>query len=391
MKIVDVKTYPLMYWKDVPRIPRCFFLTKVMTDEGVFGFGEASSTYGHCYPLVVQEIVEGTFKRILVGEDPLRIEHLITKMRTYVWGYLGSSGVTCQAIAAVEIALWDILGKVANLPVYKLLGGDKEAIEVYACGTVKFDVDPTWHCEIFKEWLEKYGLKGVKIRVGKSKEWDEEFARVAREYIGPDKKLMIDAYMTYSPETAIEMAQRFAKYTPYFLEEPLPQDDTASLVRISRMSPVPIALGEHVTSLHGFKELVSLGIGNVFQPDVTISGGILEGMKICSMAEAFSVRCIPHIGGLTAVGIAANLHLALAHRNAKLLEIDVWEYQPLRDELLREPIFSMTDMSDGTMKAPGKPGLGIEINEEVLEKYPYKKGTPMYPEDFFPNYGAGRL
>lgn len=130
MKITDVQCYPLMYWKDVPRIPRCFFLVKVTTDEGLFGFGEASSSYGHCYPLVVQQLVDGTFKRVLTGEDPTRIQHLVVKMRTYTFGYLGAGGVASQAISAVEIALWDILGKAANLPLYKLLGGDKDAVVV---------------------------------------------------------------------------------------------------------------------------------------------------------------------------------------------------------------------------------------------------------------------
>lgn len=391
MKITDIQCYPLMYWKDVPHIPRCFFLVKVSTDEGVFGFGEASSSYGHCYPLVVQEVVDGTFRRVLTGEDPTRIQHLIAKMRTYTWGYLGAGGVASQAVSAVEIALWDILGKVAGLPVYKLLGGHKNAVEVYACGTVKFDVEPAWHCELLQKWKESYGLLGFKIRVGHSKAWDEEFARAARQTVGPNSKLMIDAYMTYSAETAAEMARRFAPYEPYFFEEPLPGEDFNALARLTKSSPIPIALGERVGTLFGFQQLLENGVGNVFQPDVTISGGIAEGMKICSMAEAFSVRCMPHIGGLTAVGIAANLHLALAHTNARLLEVDPWEYQPLRDELLREPIFDLKNLRDGKMPAPEKPGLGIEIDETVLEKYPYQPGTPMYPEDYFPSYGAGRL
>lgn len=253
---------------------------------------------------------------------------------------------------------------------------------LYACGTVKFDVEPAWHCELLQKWKERFGLRGFKIRVGHSKAWDEAFAREARQTVGPDSKLMIDAYMTYSAETAAEMARRFAPYEPYFLEEPLPGEDYGALARLTRSSHIPIALGERVSTLFGFQQLLTNGVGNIFQPDVTIAGG---------MAEAFSVRCMPHIGGLTAVGIAANLHLALAHPNAKLLEVDPWEYQPLRDELLREPIFDLINLQDGKMPAPQKPGLGIDIDESVLAKYPFEPGTPMYPEDYFHNYGAGRL
>ena len=114
MKIVDVQTYPLMYMKDAPKIPRTFLLCKVTTDEGLFGWGEASSAYGHSYPLVVKEIIDHTLKRLILGEDPSDIERLVSKMRIWIWGYLGTTGVSNQAIAAVEIALMDILGKRAN-------------------------------------------------------------------------------------------------------------------------------------------------------------------------------------------------------------------------------------------------------------------------------------
>lgn len=215
MKIVDVQTYPLMYMKDAPKIPRTFLLCKVTTDEGLFGWGEASSAYGHSYPLVVKEIIDHTLKRLILGEDPSDIERLVSKMRIWIWGYLGTTGVSNQAIAAVEIALMDILGKRANLPLYRLLGANRDAIELYATGAANFDVDYDWHREFFSRPL-KAGFKGVKCRVGKSKDWDEGFVANIRDFIGPNRRLYIDAYMTYTPETAFEMARRFAQYKPYF-------------------------------------------------------------------------------------------------------------------------------------------------------------------------------
>ncbi len=388
MKVVDIQTYPLMYMKDAPRIPRSFILVKITTDDGYVGFGEASSAYGHSYPMVVREIVDHTLKRLVVGEDPRDIERLVTKMRTWIWGYLGSAGVSNQAIAAVEIALWDIAGKAANMPVYKMLGANRDAIEIYATGATNFDVDYDWHCAFFNRCLEQ-GFKGVKVRVGKSKDWDEGLVRAVREYIGPDRRLMVDAYMTYTPETAFEMAERFAAYKPYFFEEPLSQYDLVSLQKITRRSPVPIALGERVTSLYEFKSLVQQGIGAIFQPDATIAGGISEARKICALGEAFSIECIPHIGGLTAVGIAANLHLSLACRNVKLLEVDAAAYQPLRDIILKDPIFHPDRMVDGMLKPSEKPGLGIEINEDALKEFQYERG-PVYP-DYYPQYGSGIL
>lgn len=388
MKIVDVITYPLMYMKDSPKIPRSFLLCKVVTDEGLVGWGEASSAYGHSYPLVVKEIVDHTLKRLVVGEDPMDVERLVSKMRTWIWGYLGPVGVSNQAIAAVEIALMDIMGKKAGLPLYKLLGGNKNEIEIYATGCTNFDVDYEWHREFFSRAI-KAGFKGVKCRVGKNKDWDEGFVENIREYIGPDKKLFIDAYMTYTPETAFEMAKRFAPYKPYFFEEPISQYDLESLEKISRESPVPIALGERVTSLYEFKNLRERHIGQIWQPDACIAGGIMEAKKICALGEAYSIECIPHIGGITAVGIAANLHLALSCRNVKQLEVDACEYQPLRDLLLKDPIFNTDVITDGMLRPGDKPGLGIEINEDILKEFPYERG-PVYP-DFYPQYGSGIL
>ena len=389
MKITDVKTYALMYMKESPALPRSFFLVKIETDEGIFGFGEASSAYGHNYPLVVKEIVDGTFRRILLGEEATDIERLVTKMRTYIWGYLGATGVACQAISAVEIALWDILGKAANLPVYKLLGADKHEVKVYSTGGANFTVDFDWHKRFFERNL-KEGFTGIKIRVGKDKDWDEEFVRVVRDFVGKDINIMIDAYMTYRPDTAMEMAQRFAPYKPYFFEEPLSQHDLSSLERITRISPIPIALGERVCSHYAFKELIERKIGNIFQPDATIVGGIKECLAVCMTAEAFSIPCIPHIGGLSAVGYAANLHVALASRNVTMLELDGADHQPMRDEILKDPIFDTSKcLVNGKLRAPEKPGLGIDVDEAAFERFPYERGL-VYP-DVFPQYGAGQL
>lgn len=388
MKIVDVVTYPLMYMKDAPKIPRSFLLCKVLTDEGLVGWGEASSAYGHSFPLVVKEIIDHTLKRLVIGEDPRDIEKLVNKMRMWIWGYLGPAGVSNQAIAAVEIALWDIMGKAAGMPVYKLLGARRNEIEIYATGATNFGVDYDWHREFFSRAL-KAGFKGVKCRVGKSRDWDEAFVANIREYIGPERKLFIDAYMTYKPDTAFEMANRFAQYKPYFFEEPVSQYDLTTLQKITEVSPVPIALGERVTSLYEFKNLYEKKIGSIWQPDATIAGGISEAKKICSFAEAYSIECIPHIGGLTAVGIAANLHLALSCQNVHQLEVDACAYQPLRDEILTEPVFDTDIITDGMLRPTDKPGLGIEIVEEELERFPYERG-PIYP-DFYPQYGTGIL
>lgn len=389
MKIADVKVLKLGYEKDFPRIPRSFAVVRIETDSGIVGYGEASSSYGHAYPGVVKQIVEGILARVIRGEDPFAVERLIRKMRNYLWGYLGSDGVTAQAIGAVEIALWDIMGKSLNAPVYQLLGGAKDRVELYGTGTTYFEKDANWHCRFIDKALEK-GFLGIKIRVGKDAgEWDINLVRTVREHIGEHVKLMVDAYATYTPATAIRMANLFKDYNVHFFEEPVPQSDIGSLARVAEVSPIPIAVGERIFTLQGFKEVVLRRAAHVLQPDAAICGGLIESKKICAIAEAFGFPVAVHIGGLTAIGIAANLHLAASTPGCSMLEYDLAPYQPLRDEILRDPVFCVDSITDGYLAVPQGPGLGIDVDETKFEQFQYQ-GDTIYP-DLYPCYGAGEL
>jgi L-alanine-DL-glutamate epimerase-like enolase superfamily enzyme len=374
--------------KDEPAIPRSFALVRVESDAGVVGWGEASSAYGHSYPLVVKEVIEGVLARALVGKEVFEIERRLFDMRRYATQFLGASGIVSQAIGGVEIALWDILGKAAGLPLYQLLGGRRSEVRLYGTGTTYFEMEPEWHAEYFATCLA-HGFRGVKVRVGKSRDWDLSLVSTVREFIGDDIALYVDAFMSYSPQFALEMARRFDEYGVGFFEEPIRQEVLGGLTRLVERSPIPIAVGERLYSAREFQTVMQARAADVLQPDATIVGGLREALRVCELGALGGYRVIPHIGGLTAVGIAANLHLACASDAVSELEYDIGPHQPLRDEILLDPVLSLDSIDNGVLTPPGGGGLGIEIDEARLESFAYERGD-VYP-DIYPHYGAGDL
>jgi L-alanine-DL-glutamate epimerase-like enolase superfamily enzyme len=389
MKITGIRAIQLEYQKLYPDMRRPLALVRVETDAGIVGWGEASTSYGHLYPPVLAAIVDSIFSRILVGEDALNMDRVVTKMHLYLDGYLGREGIVSEAIASVEIALWDILGKATGQPICRLLGGHRTAMPLYATGTCDFTKTPEWHGHFFDSAMQR-GFKGVKARIGNGYEWDIKMVEAVRRQIGNAPALMVDAYCTYSPQTAIRIAQGLKDFDVYFFEEPVPQFQLEGLARVREVSPVPIAVGERIFSLRSFKEVIEHRAADVLQPDATIAGGILECKKVFALGEAFDLRVLPHMGGLTAVGFAANLHMAASDSRCPFMEYDLNPDQPVRDGMLKDPVFALDRVKDGLLPVPDGPGLGIEVDEEFFEKFPYK-GGPVYPPDIFPDLGSGRL
>lgn len=388
MKITDIRTIGLGCEGGVAGVRRGFCLVRVETDAGLVGYGEASTSYGHIYPGVVEAIVDAAISPAIGGKDPLDIRSRIRDMKLYVHPWLGWDGISAQAIGAVEIALWDILGKAKEMPIAHLFGAHRDKVPLYGTGAVKpivAGVDPDWHGKYFDTLLEK-GFKGVKTRISSGIEADTAQIEGVREYIGPDIKLMVDAYFCYTPASAIKLAQRIADYDIFWFEEPVPQHMLPGIAKLREASPVPIAYGERTSSLSGFEILVHRQAADILQPDAAVCGGILECIEVDALAKANNLAVFPHIGGLSAVGLAANLHLA-AVINTEMLEYDGNPFAPMRDELILDPIFSWDRLEDGCLKVPDGPGLGIEIDESIFEKYPFRAGG-FYP-DVFPQFGLG--
>ncbi len=367
MKIIDLKTFPLAFKQNARNVS--FLLVEVTTDEGITGIGEVSDCYGHQIPLAVQEIIEGRIKPLIVEEDPFNVEWLWNKMRDGLIS-TGYEGLVTQAISGVEIALWDVIGKALNQPVCKLLGGYKDKIKVYASTNIGLKGTPLKdQAKEAMGYIEE-GYTAIKIRLlGQPKE-DEAIVRMVRDYIGYDVDLMVDAYQRYTPSIAIKMGKKFEKYDLFFLEEPIPQYNLEALAKVRAAVDVPIAAGEHVYTKYGFRELIIKDAVDVFQPDCTVTGGLLESKKICTLADAWGIDCMPH-SWASAVGLVAGWHLIASTPNCLMGEMSVGTFHPLRDELLTEP--NIVKVSKGHVKVPKKAGLGIEIDQETLAKYAYTK------------------
>ncbi len=381
MKIVSIRTVSLGFRKKHPQMQRGFALVRVETDAGLVGWGEASTNYGHAYPSIIRTIIDDVLARNLIGKDPCEIRQRVQEMHVLLDGYIGWDGVTGQVVGAIEIALWDILGKQVGQPICRLLGGTPKSIPLYGTGTTMFEGTPDWYAHHFDEALA-HGFKAVKVRIGTDPKAALDRVAAVRDHIGPDRLMMVDAYWAYSADDALAIARKLEKYDVYFFEEPSPQYQLSGLRRLCARSPIRIALGERVYSPSYFQLVAEQEAANIFEPDATICGGIAACMDIVAIARAHDIQVIPHVGSLSAVGTAANLHWAAA-AGCALFEYDVSPELPMRDDILRKPIFALKDIRDGVIHVPDGPGLGIEIDESTFARFPFVAGdtyAEVYPD-----------
>jgi L-alanine-DL-glutamate epimerase-like enolase superfamily enzyme len=249
-----------------------------------------------------------------------------------------------------------------------------------------FDASPDWYAHYFDPALAN-GFKGVKVRLGTDA--DASVARVAavRQHVGPGVFVAVDAYWGYAPDEALALARRLEPFGIAFFEEPSPQYQLAGLRRLCARSPIKIAVGERVYTPAHYQMIAELGAAHVFEPDACISGGILACLDIAAIARAHDIGLIPHLGSPTAIGLAANLHWAAA-AGCTLVEFDIYPDLPMRDALLRDPIFALDRIVDGRLPVPQGPGLGIDIDEVAFARFPYRPGG-TYAE-VFPDHERAR-
>ncbi len=341
----------------------------VHTDDGITGIGEVDSS-----PAVGKAIVEAPmshslatgFRHLLIGEDPLERERLWRKLYDGTY-YFGRRGAVIHALSGIDMALWDIAGKVAGQPIHRLLGASYRD-RVVAYGSVLFPDAPEEAyekaCRLFEEGFTavKFGWGGF----GKDWKRDLAFVRALRDAAGEEREIFIDAGMCWDAPTAIRMAEEMASYRPYWLEEPLNADDWEGYRLLTSRSPIPIAAGEEETTRYGFRDLMERGGVSIIQPDLSRCGGITEGWKLAFLAELYGRRIVPHAFS-TGVLLATSLQFlaALPESRAPFLEFPQ-EPSPLFSELT-DPAPSL--QSDGTVLVPNGPGLGVELREDVLRRY----------------------
>jgi len=341
---------------------RSAILVRVRTDDGLTGIGESACFGGGEH--TVRTMIETELKPLLVGEDPLYIEKLWTKMFTRTFQH-GRRGVTMCAMSGVDIALWDIMGKVAGLPLHKLLGASCDKVRGYASAGF-YSASRT--VKRLAQEMASYrdeGFTAMKMKVaGAPLDDDVERVRAVREAIGPDALLLIDANNGLTPEGAIRMARRMEAFEIFWFEEPVPTDDIEGSAKVAAALDMAVAGYETASGRFEYRELIERRAVDIVQPDAVWCGGISEVRKIAAMASAHNLLCVPHTYS-TALAIATNSHVIASISNGMMIEVDRHE-NPLRDELLVEPI--KLD-KEGYVHVPQKPGLGVEIDPKALKKF----------------------
>ncbi len=344
-------------------------IVKVHTDAGIVGLGEVDSS-----SLVAKAIIEAPVSHkicrglaeCVLGEDPFEIDRLIHRMYEGTI-YFGRQGAVIHAMSGVEIALWDIMGKATGRPVYQLLGGGfRKKFRAYA--SILFGDTPA-ETERMGRNLAQQGFKAVKYGwgpMGKSEESDLAQVRAAREGIGKDVELMVDAGLCWDTTTAIRRAKQFEPFNLTWLEEPLHPDNLAGYSRLSAQSPIRIAAGEEICDIKEFQKMMDEGGIEVVQVDVTRVGGLARAKRIGWDSAERHRLCVNH-SYKTGVNIAASLHFVAAIPNSQYFEYCV-EPGALRQTLTKQR-FRVTD---GEITVPEEPGLGVELDENVVERFEVK-------------------
>ena len=386
MKITDVKTF--VVGNPPPGFGgRYFVFLKLITDEGIEGLGEVYSLPFH--PSVVEQMVKDVVERCVIGKDPYDIERIWRGV--YGSGFIQRPDVSMMGIlSGIEMACWDIVGKDVNKPVYKLLGGQvheklRSYTYIYPKDGDKTNVyaDPILAAERAAEYL-KMGFTALKFDpAGPYSIYDgrqlslteldrsETFCRMLREAVGTQADLLFGTHGQMSAAGAIRLARRLEPFDPLWFEEPIPPDNQREMGKVARGTTIPVAAGERLTTKWEFVRVLEEGAAAILQMNLGRVGGILEGKKIASMAEAYHVQIAPHLYCGPVVG-AANIQLATCSPNF-LIQESILDWKGFHTEILKKPI----QWENGYIIPPTAPGLGVELNEEVALANPYT-GTALH-------------
>jgi galactonate dehydratase len=362
MKITDVKAYTM----DAYRTNWTFI--KVETDEGLYGWGEASlGTRENALAGCVEDL-----KRLIIGRSPLDTEKMLFEV--YRDSYWKGGAVFTSAMSGIEMAMWDIAGKYYNTPVYNLLGGKiRDRVKMYANAWFIGDKEPEEFAADAKKTVAM-GIKALKWDpFGKAhmtisnEELDKAVRCVGavRDAVGPYVDLLIECHGRFNPTTALRIARELAPFKPMLMEEPVPPDNIDSLAWVRDKSPVPIAAGERLYTKYMFWDALNKKALDIAQPDTFHTGGIMESKKIAAMCEACHIPVSFH-NPSGPVSNAAILQLAACTPNFLIHEIMITDGR-FRQSISNEEVI----FDSGDIIIPDKPGFGIEINEEEVVKYPY--------------------
>lgn len=361
MKIAAVRSVPISIPLAVPTAfstrlitAREFAVVRIETDEGIAGVGYA---YGSS---LIHNVIETSLTPLLIGQDALAVERLWERMFRDTL-LLGRQGVVMRAISAVDIALWDIVGKAAGQPLYKLLGGYRDEVPAYASGGYYREGKGLRELAAeFERYVER-GFRAVKMKVGGSPKDDIERVRAVRDAIGPDVSLAVDANNAFpDAASAIRWARGVEKYDIWWFEEPVMPDNLAAGREIAAAIDIPVATGELEGNRYSFRNILEEKAADILQPDVGVVGGISEWLKVAHMAAAWDLAIAPHWFW------DVHAHLVAATANSIIVEYFYLDEDVFNtDRIMKAPMVPV----DGKLHLPQKPGLGIEIDDAAVERY----------------------
>ncbi|MFZ1749399.1 MAG: mandelate racemase/muconate lactonizing enzyme family protein [Saprospiraceae bacterium] len=376
MKIVSIESFVLsdtleqsFYFSQWEYKERRICLVKVTSDTGHVGWGEGYGPAG-----IIKAGIEH-LTPFIMGQNPLETETIWSIMYRRTLDY-ARSGVLVSAISALDVALWDLKGKILDLPVYMLLGGKKrDKIIPYATGM--YFVKSNNLNSVLTTEAKHYvslGFKAMKMKVGLGIETDVEFVKNIRSAIGPDIKLMIDANHAYSLREAVILAREVEKYNISWFEEPVSPEYYGQYAELRAKTTIPIAGGECEYLRFGFQRLLASNSVDIIQPDICSTGGITEAKRIATLASVVGVEIVPHTWG-TGIAIAAAAHFMfnLDVLPGRMNAADCYlEYDRTENRLREEITKTNLSFNNGELTVSDLPGLGVEMDEEALHKYALK-------------------
>jgi L-alanine-DL-glutamate epimerase-like enolase superfamily enzyme len=359
-------------------------LIKVETDAGISGIGEAYWGWG------VKDLVLNKMKDIVVGEDPLNVDRLYTKMLMRSAGAGAIGGVTITAASGIEIALWDLCGRLLQTPVCNLLGGRfRDRIRFYRTLQIVNNVDDQsqWRAQVQEAKAEKWGWTAFKFQGdGVPVKADPQFKEVGhdpygrgltnrdyrrivkgmetvRDTLGPDGDFGVECHWRYDTSDVIRMAREIEHVRPMFLEDPVPPENVEAMARVTHAINIPVLTGENLYGRHGFRKLVEMQATSGVHIDIPKSGGLLESKKISDHAEMYSIWTAAH-NPASPIGTIASCHAAAAMREFRVHELAKWvDWWP--DMVVHEGPF----WKDGHFTIEDKPGYGVELNPDVVKAH----------------------
>jgi D-galactarolactone cycloisomerase len=375
VRIVELLAYPTSF--PVPAddrvtlgigtaVKRDAVVVKVVTADGLVGWGESHPGRA---PGAVAHLVNTTLRQLVVGADALDVVGVWSRVYRMQLGSHGMGAAAAIAMSGIDMALWDLRGKAAGWPLYRLLGGAPRAIPAYAGGVSLGWQPPEALVEEVRACVAA-GYRAVKLRVGDEPARDLARVRAVREAFGDGLTILVDANTGYTLADARRVMPVLDAQAVGWLEEPFPAHDHRSYAVASTFGRVPLAAGENHYTRYEFCRAIEDRVLGILQPDLSKTGGVTEGLRIAAMASAWKLPIHPHTS-MTGLNMAATIHFLASIDNGGYFEADVSRKNPFRDALTSPP-YELA--ADGTVRPPERPGIGVEVDEAFLAAHPVIDG-----------------